>query len=322
MEIIRVKESQIEFFAGVAPAEVMGLVSLPNCGAIGAVDNGYGIGLLVFTEQTKGSITIEWLYVDSKYRGKGAGAMLMETIFEVANKLGEAKILARLPLEDDFEEMQFYLFQWGFGWKKTLPGEWNLKVKDIYSSVFAQKSITQSYTGVKHLEEVTKKELQEAIKKAENNGTRILYDVDKYRKYLDPKLSFVSKSKDGVNGMLLFHRAENVVYPVVFWIENDDPKIATNLLGTAYKKGRKILNLKDIVRITTATNKIHNYVKQLLPRFKKSGIYMMQASTDVLEKLADADIDTMMDGAYLMKDMFHPEDIPAGGYKVVGVEVR
>ena len=64
MEIVRVKKEEIKYFAGVAPVDVLGLMTLPNAAALGAVENNEAAGILVFTKQGKESLTIEWVDVE------------------------------------------------------------------------------------------------------------------------------------------------------------------------------------------------------------------------------------------------------------------
>ena len=323
MEIVKVRAEHAQLFSGVAPEDVLGMLSLPNCGAIGAVEDKKGIGLLVFTGQ-KDSITIEWLYVDEDYRGIGAGAELVENAFMIAEKLGAERLLLRLPEDENFEGLQLYFMEWGFGWRKTFPGDWEFTVKEGCNTQFGKKALTikGDIPNISPLSKVPHKDIKVAAKKAEEEGRTILYDIDKNRNFLDQELSVVCSYKGIVKGMLLFHRADSVIYPVVLWAENDNSTIIANLIGSAVRSTVRSAKLTDVVRIISGSDRTGEYLEQVLPDIKPRTIVMMQADTDALERILNEDIDSSLDGAFRMKDLFSPEDIPSGGFTVVDFEAR
>ena len=141
MEIVKVTADTAKYFSGVASKEALGLLSLPNAAALGAVEGKDAIGILIFSSQGKTSLTIEWLYVDEEHRGIGAGAELIEKLFDIALKLNVERVCVRIVQDEDFEAKQLYMLDFGFGWSRTLPGEWNLTAKELYLTPFGQKAV-------------------------------------------------------------------------------------------------------------------------------------------------------------------------------------
>lgn len=324
MKIVRVNADTAKFFAGVAPEEVLSLLSLPNASALGAVEDKEALGILVFTYQGKSSITIEWLYVDEEYRGIGAGSQLMEKVFEAAKAVKAENIYARLVEDEDFEAMQLYMLNWGFNWRETLPGEWNITAKELYTTPFGQKAISTNIDKdiVQPLSKISQKMLAEAVQKAKDERRTILYDVIKNRKSLDAELSRVAVSKDKVVGMLLIHRSNHLLIPVLLWAENDSKEIIANLIGASMQAGVKTLKGKDTIRFTAGSERTNSLISRIVGAEESKPIYIMQADADTLIRQEAFDIDTAMDGAYAIKDVFSPEDIPEGGFKAEEVEVR
>lgn len=119
MKIVRIEQGQEKFFANVAPGRILGLMSRPNAAAIGAVDDGKALGIMIFTLQGEESVTIEWLNVEQERREEGIGAQLIEQIFDIARYLDVKRVCVNLDQDNDFENMQLYLMNWGFNWQKT-----------------------------------------------------------------------------------------------------------------------------------------------------------------------------------------------------------
>ena len=316
MDIVKVTEKQAKYFAGVAPEEYLGMLSMPNVAAFGLVIEHMGVGIMIFSRQGKESLTIEWIYVDEVLRGSGYGAQLMEKIFEAAKILGVNRVCARIPQDENFEAMQLYLLQWGFGWKKTLPGEWNLTVDELLAYPFVEKSLSvkADIPGICKFAKVSNKEIAPAIKDAAKGGRTFLYNVISNRKNIDPDFSVVFKSGNKVEGMLLFHRSGHVLYPVLLWAKKDDTKIISALISASVKAAKDILKGSDVIRITAYGDRSFGFIKYLMPDLKESEAYMMQADADALDRLLEEDI------AY--KDLFLPDDIPAEGFSVLDIEVR
>ncbi len=317
MEIVRVKNDELKYFAGVAPVDILGLMTLPNAAALGAVEKKDAAGILIFTKQGRESLTIEWLYVDQDFRGRGAGAMLTEKVFEIAEKLKVKRVCARLTQDEDFEARQLYLMEWGFSWMKTLPGEWNITAKELFNLPFAKKvlQMKEDIPDVKPISQITKKELNQAVINAEKKGASILYDVVNNGQFLDPSMSVISTKNGKINGMLLMHKRANVLYPAVLWAENNDPKVISGLFAGAIKYGSKTVKEKDTLRITAHNNGLYDFEKKLISNIGEKTVYMMQASSDMLKKLGE-------DTAISFKSLFMPADIPTKGFSVADVEVR
>ncbi len=319
MELVRVKERQSNFFASVAPREVLGLLSLPGCIAVGAVEDGLGVGIIVLTASDKKDLTIEWLYVDEEHRGKGYGASLMEKAFEICKENSFENINARLFRDDDFEALQLYLLQWEFGWTKTFPGEWNVSIGDVYTQPAVKKMVEHKgdLSGIKPLSEVSNKELALGIKEAIESGNNMTYDCIKNRAFLDKELSVVSMARDKVNGFFLLHRYGKVLYPVALWAKGDDLALAGKLIGAAAKNGVSKLKASDTIRITTTSDASYKYASLLLSGLEDKEVYVMQADVDALERISVSE-----DAADDFKSLFFPEDIPEGGFSVCDFEVR
>ncbi len=316
MEIVRVKKEELKYFAGVAPVDVLGLMTLPNAAALGAVENNEAAGILVFTKQGKESLTIEWLYVDEEYRGLGAGGMLTEKIFDIAERLKLKRVCARLAQDDNFEAQQIYLMQWGFSWMKTLPGEWNITAKELFNLPFAKKvlEMKEDVPDVKPMSEVSKKDIAKAVTEAKKEGASILYDVINDDQYLDPNMSVVSTKNGKITGLFLMHKRANVLYPAVLWAKDNDPSIISGLFAGSLKNGSKTLKEKDTLRITAHNDNFYDFEKKLINNIGEKTVYMMQASSDMLKKIGEETLN--------FKNLFMPADIPTGGYSVVDVEVR
>ena len=316
MEIVRVKKEELKYFAGVAPVDVLGLMTLPNAAALGAVEDKDAVGILVFTKQGKESITIEWLYVDEEYRGMGAGAMLTEKTFDIAERLKVKRVCARLTQDDNFEAKQIYLMQWGFSWMKTLPGEWNITAKELFNLPFSKKvlKMKEAVPDVKPMSEISKKDLAKAVIDAEKAGANILYDVVNNGQYLDPDLSVVSTRNGKINGLFLMHKRANVIYPAVLWSKDNDPSIISRLFAGSLKYGEKSIKEKDTIRITANNDDQFAFEKKLINNIGEKTVYMMQASSDMLKKLGEETLN--------FKNLFMPADIPTGGFAVADVEVR
>jgi len=324
MEIVKVTADTAKYFSGVASKEALGLLSLPNAAALGAVEGKDAIGILIFSSQGKTSLTIEWLYVDEEHRGIGAGAELIEKLFDIALKLNVERVCVRIVQDEDFEAKQLYMLDFGFGWSRTLPGEWNLTAKELYLTPFGQKAVNTDIDKemIKPLSEVSQKELSGALKKAKDEGKTILYDVGKNRKYLDSDISTIAISKGKVIGMLLMHRSKHVLFPVVLWAEKENVSVIANLIGASMKAGVKSLKGKDVIRITVENDRAEELLEKIVGKQEEKPVYMMQAPADALKRAESFDIDNYLDGAYAMKDIFSPEDIPEGGFTVEEVEVR
>ncbi|MBE5826572.1 MAG: GNAT family N-acetyltransferase [Butyrivibrio sp.] len=324
MKIVQVNKDDAVFFSGVAPKNMLGLLGLPHAAALGVVERSLGVGILIFTQQAEESITIEWLYVDEEYRGFGFGASLMEKIFETAEFLKVKRVCARLPQDENFEALQLYFLQWGFGWRKTLMGEWNVTARQLYESPFARKvaTIDQKYSDIKPFFEISNKAFSDAVERATGEGHGMLYDVVAGRKYLDKDVSLVSMSKGKINGYFLVHRGENVVYPVALWSEGNTPVVISHLLGSAIKEGAKVLGADDVIRVTAGSDDTLEFIRQVMPAKLEETAYMMQADADYLSNPDNMDDDFGVGGAYEVKDLFRPEDIPEGGFVVTDVEVR
>lgn len=319
MELVRVKESQSKYFAAVAPREVLGLLSLPGCIAVGAVDDIRGVGIIVLSASGKKDLTIEWLYVDEDFRGKGYGGALMEKAFEIGKANSFEKINARLFKDDDFEALQLYLLQWEFGWTKTFPGEWNALISDVYTQPAVLKMIENkgNLSGIKPLSEVSNKELSLGINDAVQNGYNMTYDCIKNRAFLDKEISVVSMAGDKVNGFFLLHRSGKVLCPVALWAKGDDLALAGKLIGAATKHGVSKLKTSDIIRITTTTDATYKYASLLLSGLEDKEVYVMQADVNALERISVSEGESDD-----FKSLFFPEDIPEGGFSVCDFEVR
>jgi len=316
MEIVKVKREEIIYFSGLAPVEALGILTLPNAAAIGAVEGKDAAGLLIFTRQGKESITIEWLYVDEKFRGMGAGSMLMEKIFDIAEKLRVKRVCARLNQDENFEACQLYLIQWGFSWMQTLPGEWNLTAKELFSLPFARKVLKMDadVPDILPLSEINKKDLAKAVKEAEKEGTSILYDVAGDYKSLDPNMSVVYSKGGKICGMFLIHRKGGILYPAALWAKDMDQAIISALFAGCLKSGSKNLKDKDTIRITATSTGLYDFEKKLLSGISEKTVYMMQAPSDMLKKAEQEPVS--------IKDLFMPKDIPTSGFAAVDFEVR
>ena len=122
MKIVKIDRGQERYFANVAPGRVLGLMGIPNASAIGAVEDGNALGIMIFTVQGAESVTIEWLNVEQERREEGIGALLIEQIFDIARFLEVKRVCVHLRQDDDFENMQLYLMNWGFNWQKNSSG--------------------------------------------------------------------------------------------------------------------------------------------------------------------------------------------------------
>ncbi|MBQ8946078.1 MAG: GNAT family N-acetyltransferase [Lachnospiraceae bacterium] len=319
MDIVRIKKEELKYFSGLAPVEALGIMTLPNAAAIGAVEKHDAAGLLLFTKQGEESITIEWLYVDELFRGTGVGGMLMETIFDIARQLKVKRVCARLIQDELFEAWQIYLMQWGFSWRKTLPGEWNITAEELLSVPLSTSSIKMKdeLRHIRPLSKVASGDLARAVKNAENEGESILYDVIGDGRYLDPELSVVYMKDEKITGMLLIHKSANIVYPAVFWAEGRDRSVMSALVEGSLKFGEKNLKDHDMIRITASDDDLYGFERELLaniPGIRENTVYMMQASPNAPYESGEEDTE--------LKDLFMPADIPTGGFTVTDIEVR
>ncbi len=324
MKIVSISKEKASYFKAVAPQSVLGLLSFPGFGALGAIEDRGCVGIIVFSKKSDDYLTIEWLYVDEEYRGEGFGALLIEKVFSVGKSLGAKYVRARIPYDEVFEDMQLYLLEWGFNWVKTIPGEIEITVKNLYKTSFAKKAVVmrEGIPSVQTLSGISNKDFAEGIKSLKEDGKPLLFDIEKNREYLDPDISTVSSVKGKINGMILFKREENIIYPVATWVKNSDMRIATNLFATVLKNGVKHIGADDIIKFYAGTENDFFFMKRVIPEIEETSIYVMQAPIDAIDKLYEEDVDTSLDGAFAMKDAFMPEDIPGSGYSVVEVEVR
>ncbi len=122
MKIVRIDRGQEKYFANVAPGRILGLLDLPNASAIGAVEDGNALGIMIFTVQGDESLSIEWLNVEKERREEGIGAQLIEQIFDIARYLDVKRVCVNFKQDDDFENMLLYLMNWGFNWQKNSSG--------------------------------------------------------------------------------------------------------------------------------------------------------------------------------------------------------
>ncbi len=324
MKIVSISKEKASYFKAVAPQYVLGLLNFPGYGALGAIEDRKCVGIIVFSKNSDEYLTIEWLYADEEYRGEGVGAQLIEKVFSVGKRFGVKYVRARIPDDEAFEDMQLYMLEWGFNWVKTLPGEIEIAVKNLYKTSFAKKAVVMrgKMPGVQSLSEVSNKDFAEGIKSLKKDGKPLLFDLEKNREYLDPDISTISVVNGKINGMLLFKREGNIIYSIATWVKNSDMRIATNLFATVLKIGVKHIGTDDVIKFYSGTENDFFFMKHVIPEIEEKIIYVMQAPIDAVDRLYEEDVDTSLDGAFAMKDAFMPEDIPDSGYSVVEVEVR
>lgn len=125
MQIVTVTEQNRSLFEQMVPEEFFDPLDKPGhfvLGAIGEDEEGlYAAGVLCFQVEA-GSAgdedmlagMLQWLYVGSEFRGRGAGDALMEEFFRLLASVGIEAAICDVPFDFAYNDFCLYLEQWGF----------------------------------------------------------------------------------------------------------------------------------------------------------------------------------------------------------------
>lgn len=106
MEIIYIQENEIDLVRKIIPKDILnGIVFV-----LAAVDKDTIKGVAVIGRLGKKHVTLKWMYVPLKYRGKGVGNALVDFIFEEVRKEKEAVLTFEYPADEDYTQILNHMF--------------------------------------------------------------------------------------------------------------------------------------------------------------------------------------------------------------------
>jgi GNAT superfamily N-acetyltransferase len=207
----------------------------------------YAVGILAFSlEEGIGEDTnmtmavINWLYVSPLFRRSGAGALLLDALFDILYRVNAFEsgefidgIICDIPLDDTYDELCAFFEVFGFG----------AGLVDIYSGNFILKDFSQhpklqgkkiASDGLLPLSAVDPLLLSEYLAKAEEE-TDMLHslspDPDDYEK----QLSFVSMKNREPDGLFLVHRSANTGILEPLYLRGANGRVCFDLVLSSIK---------------------------------------------------------------------------------------
>ncbi len=193
IRITKVEENNAYLFYDFLPEELD--LEIPNRFCLGAAYDSYAVGVIVFSVDDV-MTTVEWLYVDEKYRRKGVAARLIESTKELMMGSSVMGLSAVFPMEN--EDMNGFFEGVGFG---VFPGDVShtVSMKAISDSPKASKMLSRSTKDeIIVLEEMTSEEKGQfmAFLKSEIASDHLIYKCDH-------KYSFVAYKNGTICGCLI-----------------------------------------------------------------------------------------------------------------------
>ncbi len=251
------------------------LLSRPDAFAIGAtVENSETktdepAGLLVAkTEEDR--ISVEWLYVDEAYRGRGIGGFLLSLMFReslargfdsLAVRVSEMYVNNGLPWNPKgfFKECLFVKEE------PEMP-EWDFSATMLYDKKDAFLH-TKKKCVLRPLSDVPEKTLDHMFQKVKEDGNAP-YDIDACKSMADPELSYALYENKEPKGIVLVQRTENNIYPFCF---DAQEKRAADFVADAFEMSEECVRPADWIHIAPTRPSVVNMFKQLefsIPNWK------------------------------------------------------
>ncbi len=183
-----------------------------------------------------------YLYVAVPFRGNGVGAELIKNYKEKA-AAENAKTLECLLDDNDMidvsaSDMAEFLLKQGFEDRKDCEAPLHIEGAQLICSEFFRKSFyLEAPKGVISFEDITNKEINDAVKELDIEDKRQVLLANK-------KLSFLHETKDGCDGMMVVRSAVDRHYPMCFAKDED---IRDKFLQALMRALAKHMRLSDIL---------------------------------------------------------------------------
>lgn len=193
IRITKVEENNAYLFYDFLPEELE--LRIPNRFCLGAAYDSFAVGVVVFLVDEV-MTTVEWLYVDEKYRRKGVAGQLIENIKVLMNGSSIMGLSAVFPMENI--ELNSFFEGVGFG---VFPGDisYTVSMKAISDSSKASKILSRSTKDeIVAVEEMTTEEKRQLLTflKTEIASDNLFYKCD-------IQYSFVAYKNGKITGCLI-----------------------------------------------------------------------------------------------------------------------
>lgn len=281
MQLINVTEQNRDMFERMVPEEFFDPLDMPGhfvLGAVGEDEEGpYIAGVLSFCIKS-GNIDgenvfaalLQWLYVGSEFRGRGAGDALMEEFFRLVSASGVETAICDAPFDIGSNDLIVFLERWGFEFLLT-------EVQEVRVSLERLSKISQ-FDGkvspsVHALEDVSEDVVVEAYVNA-LECPNIVSDLSEVIQNCDPEVSCIKSDKNKVFGMALVVPKASDILEIAFL--RDFSKNPQDLMDLIYFISHQIKERysKDTqIRFTIRNDTAFQIADNLLPDIEPVLVY-------------------------------------------------
>ncbi len=295
--ITRITAGNIDLFKTVLSPEVKEDIMAGRRNALGAIRTSkktlYGVAAIVYhTERSNvnenESLLIDWLFVNSKFKGRSLSNFLIGELINSAAENGIKDICAEFSQDlPDKKLLSYVLGSWNFDFNTRISSDGEMRIGDITGF----KEIRDHSKGVNAFSSLGnvngRKLIRNVLARFGYKGylTAPLLPED----YIDYDLSFYTGSETDVSAVLITHRTVTGLIRVEFLeaLEGKE-ELLYNLIAAFLEKAIKACDDDDIVVIPVEAEEIGEYLEKICS--KQMGQYLLSGSIE--QPLPEEDVTT------------------------------
>lgn len=331
MKVFRIDEEHRDIFEFIDPFGMMSREKIGNGYSYGAFIQSrkdgydYPVGLVVCSE-TDDAVLIHWLCVAPQYRGKGHGEYLLRFVFEIAKNKGKKYVSAYFSEMVNRKYICFddrhYFAEHGFEHETVLGSEWIFDIRTLKKSnewkklisEYGNKDAVKQPVSLSGLKESEGKKLFE--KTFDASGSFSLFGTELIPEKIDLDISFVQYEEAFPDGVLLFQKAGDVIFPVFLYTKNSDTENA--LVFSAAEAIEKKYGKKMLINAVVSNERNRHILSRFLPEFEISNS-MMTALTGIIKSQRMYDIADFFETEELIDKYYdNPDEIQFSDLLVQG----
>lgn len=281
MQIITVTEYNRSLFEQMVPEEFFDPLDKPGhfvLGAIGEDEEGlYAAGVLCFQVEVGSADDedmmagfLQWLYVGSEFRGRGAADALMEEFFRLLASVGIEVAICDLPFDVTYNDFCNYLEQWGFEFELMDLDEVRVTLDKLLTrpQLFGECS-----SNVIPLSQASEKQLDDAMK-VTLHLSNLAPEVEDCVDYCDREVSCILLKEDRPAGMaLVYPVAEGILEIALLRTFPYDAKHMMDLIYFVSAQIRDRYRPDTQIRFTVRNQTTAAIVNRILPNVEPLLVY-------------------------------------------------
>ena len=285
--ITRITAENIDLFKTVLSQDVREDIISGRRSALGALRTQkktvYGVASIVYhLEESviyeKGSLVIDWLFVNSRFKGRGISNFLIGELINSAVKNGIEDICAEFSDDLPDKKLLSYIFgSWYFDFNTRISSDGEMRIGDItgYKEIKEKNKGANPFSSLENARAL--KLMRNALARLGYRGYLTASSLPE--DYIDRDLSFYMGTEADISAVLLTHRTVTGLVRVEYMAALEGKEeLLYNLIAAFLEKAIKACDDDDIVVIPVEAEEIGEYLEKICS--KQMGQYLLSGSVN------------------------------------------